>query len=433
MKKENRGIGFLIRSMNLKLKFSLAVIILISLMMFLVTVMLIDYQKRLIVAKTEIKSIVLVEKDIKELRDRLISITALVLIIGVLGAVTLAQFLTRPLLQLRKKMLKLEEGCLEIEIENKNLMRCWERLNCTKRDCPSYGSKDLRCWTIAGTFCREGTHGEFAKRLGDCRKCVVYKEACGDEIGELKEGFNIMVKNLCYNLNRLEEANREKKRLDRFRSLGEMSARVAHEIKNPLNAIEGAATYISKNFRGELLSEFTGIIKEEVERLNKLTTGLLSFSKPVLPQKSLGDINELIEKTIQLLKDEMKNAGLLIEPMLDRTIPNFYFDKGQIKQVLINLMVNAIEATPPEGRIILSSKKVNSIVSVHLKDTGIGIKNQDITNIFKPFYTTKTRGSGLGLAIAERIIRNHEGEISVESKEGEGTTFTLSLPFRDKP
>lgn len=417
--------------MNLKLKFSLAVILLISLMMLLVTIMILDFQKRLITNRIETKNITLVEADIKELRDRLISITALVLIIGILGAVTLAQFFTRPLLQLRKKMLKVEEGDLDIEIENKNLVKCWERLNCTKRDCPSYGSDDLRCWTIAGTFCREETVGEFAKKLGDCRKCIVYKEACGDEIGELKEGFNMMVKNLRYNLKRLEEANRERERLDRFRSLGEMSARVAHEIKNPLNAIEGAATYISKNFRGELLNEFTAIIKEEVERLNKLTTGLLSFSKPVLPQRSLGNINEIIEKTIQLLKDEMKNARLQVELRLDRGISDFYFDKGQIKQVLINLMVNAIEATPPDGRITISSERVNSMVKISLKDTGIGIKDEDLANIFKPFFTTKTRGSGLGLAIAERIIKNHEGTISVESKEKVGTTFTLSLPFRD--
>jgi signal transduction histidine kinase len=418
--------------MNLKLKFALAVILLISLMMFLVTIMLLDFQKRLITDRTETKSLVLVQEDMKELRDRLISITALALIIGIMGAVALAQFFTRPLLQLRKKMLKLQEGDLTVEIENKNLIKCWERLNCTKKDCPSFGAQDLRCWMVSGTFCMDEIRGEFAKKLGDCRKCIVYKEACGDEIGELKEGFNMMVKNLRYNLKRLEEANREKERLDRFRSLGEMSARVAHEIKNPLNAIEGAASYISKNFKGELLNEFTGIIKEEVERLNKLTTGLLSFSKPALPQKSLGDINELIEKTIQLLKDEMRNAEIQIELNLDRTIPYFYFDKGQMKQVLINLMVNAIEATPAEGSITFFSEMVNGMVSVHLKDTGMGIKKEDLTNIFKPFFTTKTRGSGLGLAIAERIIRNHDGKISVESREGKGTCFTISLPLMEK-
>lgn len=418
--------------MNLKLKFSLAVILLISLMMLLVTVMVLDFQKRLIIERTDTKSIVLIQKDINELRDRLISITALVLILGILGAVTLAQFFTRPLLQLRKKMLKLQEGDLNVEIENKDLIKCWERLNCNKRDCPAYGSKDLRCWMIAGTFCREGVEGEFARKLGDCRKCVVYKESCGDEIGELEEGFNIMVRNLRYNLKKLEEANREKERVGRFFALGEMSARVSHEIRNPLNAIEGAAAYISKNFRGELLSEFTGIIREEVERLNKLTTGLLSFSKPVLPQKSLGDINELIEKTINLLKDEIKTAGIIIESNLDRGIPHFYFDKGQLKQVLINLLVNSVEATPPDGKIMIYTESLNSTVRMHLKDTGVGIKAEDLSNIFKPFFTTKTRGSGLGLAIAERIIKNHDGKISVESKEDRGTTFTLSLPFKEK-
>jgi len=418
--------------MSLKLKFSLAVILLISLMMFLVTLMILDFQKRLITERIEAKDINLMEADIKELRDRLISITALVLLIGIVGAVTLAQFFTRPILEIKNKMLKIEEGNLEIVIDNRNLVRCWERLNCTKRDCPSYGSNDLRCWTIAGTFCREGTVGEFAKKLGDCRRCVVYKEACGDEIGELKEGFNMMVKNLRYNLKRLEEANREKERLDRFRALGEMSARIAHEIKNPLNAIEGAATYISKNFKGGLLNEFTEIIKEEAGRLNKLTAELLSFSKPALPEKSLGDINELIEKTIQLLKDEMKDAGVRIELRLERDIPHFYFDRGQMKQVLINLMVNAIEAIPPYGRIIISTKRLNSMVVVRLKDTGIGIREEYLPNIFKPFFTTKTRGSGLGLAIAERIIRNHDGDISVESREGRGTTFTISLPLSDK-
>ena len=163
-----------------------------------------------------------------------------------------------------------------------------------------------------------------------------------------------------------------------------------------------------------------------------MTTGLLSFSKPVLPQKSLGDINELIEKTINLLKDEIKNAGIIIESNLDRGIPHFYFDKGQLKQVLINLLVNSVEATPPDGKIMIYTEGLNSTVRMHLKDTGVGIKAEDLSNIFKPFFTTKTRGSGLGLAIAERIIKNHDGKISVESKEDRGTTFTLSLPFKEK-
>ena len=245
----------------------------------------------------------------------------------------------------------------------------------------------------------------------------------GDEIEELTGAFNKMVHDL-------KGSIKEQERLSRLAAMGELAARLAHEIRNPLNAIEGAASYISKNYKGELLYEFLHIIREEVSRINILTTSLLSFAKPVLPQSSLSDINEVVNETVNLINQEFMDKEIMLDVYLNRDIHNTMFDRNQIKQVIINLLLNALEVSEKGHKVEVTSERSDGLIVVSVKDSGKGISEKEMENIFKPFYTTKTKGTGLGLAIAEKILKEHGGEIRVESTNGRGSKFSLYLPIK---
>lgn len=242
-----------------------------------------------------------------------------------------------------------------------------------------------------------------------------------DEIGELSSAFNGMVV-------KLRQAIAEQDRLSRLAATGELAATLAHEIKNPLNAISGCATYIGKNFRGHLIEEFVSIINDEVSRINKLTMTLLNFARSVKPDLRPSDINKLVNETITLLSGEFSERGVSVGKELSERIPLISLDYNQIKQVLINLLVNSFDAVERGGTIKVRTFLSNGNVHISVEDNGKGIRQEDIGNIFNPFFTTKTRGTGLGLSISRKIAREHNGDIIVESVPGMGSKFTILLP-----
>ncbi len=244
-----------------------------------------------------------------------------------------------------------------------------------------------------------------------------------DEIGELGQAFNHMVV-------KLKHAMREQDRLSRLAATGELAATLAHEIKNPLNAIGGAASYIKENFKGTLINEFLTIISSEVSRINKLTTTLLNFAKPLKPQFEKTDINRIIRETVELIGPEIKESNVELKTDLEEKLPDTKCDPSQIKQIVINLLLNALDAVNGNGVIELQARKNRNMIEISVKDNGTGIKPEDLPQIFNPFYTTKTRGTGLGLAISKKIATEHNGDLVVESHYGKGSTFTLMIPIR---
>jgi len=241
-----------------------------------------------------------------------------------------------------------------------------------------------------------------------------------DEIGELSMAFNDM-------LNRLDNAIEEQERLCRLAATGELAATLAHEIKNPLNAIGGAAEYIGKNTKGSLAREFVSIITSEVSRINKLTTTLLSFSKTTAPNPELNDLNRVVLETLALLSKESPDLDIPIKEELADDLPLVNFDYNQIKQVILNLLINAQDAVDENGAITVRTWHEGNITFLAVQDNGSGISPEIIHHIFNPFFTTKTRGTGLGLAISKRIAREHGGDLTVDSIPGTGSTFTLVL------
>jgi two-component system, NtrC family, sensor histidine kinase HydH len=367
-----------------------------------------------------------IESRLGNLRTYIYLITGIMLLVGIGGAFLVSDFLTKPLRRLKDRMIDVQTGNLNVEVDNPRIVKCWERLDCDKDDCPSYGK--VRCWATAGTFCHGAVQGAFAQKIGDCRNCVVYQESCGDEIQELVEVFNQMLKDLKHNLKELEKVNTDKARMERLSALGEMATTVAHETKNPLNSIRLATSYLKKNFQGEILSEFLSIIEEEVMRLNEITSDFLGFSKPAPLKIRTTDMNALVKSTVELVRQEATDRNIEVIILTDEHVPPVPCDFSRMKQALLNLLLNAIDASAAGNTINITTEAAGARMTLSVQDTGRGIPPEEIENIFKPFYTTKTRGSGLGLAIVDRIVKEHKGEITVESTVGKGTKFTILLP-----
>ena len=242
---------------------------------------------------------------------------------------------------------------------------------------------------------------------------------------------------------RLYEKMKER---DRLAALGEMAAGLAHEIRNPLGAIKGAAQYLDPAGMQPGDAEILDIIVEEVNRLDGVVAQFLAYSRPPGPGNAkfqLTDVNEVLWKTMKLIENDLpKNVALELD--LTPGLPSINADAEQLKQVFINLALNAVQAMPDGGRLMVRTRRPHTPVELGLSestprysadqievrfaDTGAGIPEDALDRIFIPFYTTKSKGTGLGLAITQRIVKGHGGTIEVQSRIGEGSEFILRFP-----
>ena len=227
------------------------------------------------------------------------------------------------------------------------------------------------------------------------------------------------------------QVNRDKLiRYERLSAVGEVAAKVTHEIRNPMVAIGGFARRIlKKDSDGELNRNYLKIIVEEIGHLENILTDILYFAKPAMPSCSSVDLNRIIKGIIEMLEVEMEEHTICIERHLDAHAPVLSLDENQIRRVIINLMRNAIQAMPDGGTITVSTVQENQWVTVEIADTGIGISDDDIDKLFDAFFSSKSTGSGLGLTVSAQIINNHGGTIEVKRREPKGTVFMIKLPL----
>ncbi|MBX7100620.1 MAG: GAF domain-containing protein [Myxococcaceae bacterium] len=223
---------------------------------------------------------------------------------------------------------------------------------------------------------------------------------------------------------------------DRLAALGEMSAGLAHEIRNPLGAIKGAAQCLDPSKLPGEDGEFLEVIVEEVNRLNGVVSAFLDYARPLKQSFAPTDVNEVVTRTVRLIQNEMP-ASLTLEAQLADGLPRVDGDAEQLKQVLINLVQNALQAIGDKpGKIVLRTQRPDRFseargaesVELLVIDDGPGIPADQQPHIFVPFFTTKSKGTGLGLAICQRIVRGHGGSIVVQSRPGDGTSFVIRLP-----
>jgi len=255
-----------------------------------------------------------------------------------------------------------------------------------------------------------------------------------------KNGNLIGTINLGRDITELRNLREKIASMEKMAALGELAAKVAHEIRNPLLAIGGFAKRLDKSLQDENLKEYVRVIVDETKRLERILNETLSFVKPYYMGKKPFIINELINDVVNftdsVLKD--KNNELIVEIQEDCPVQGNY---DRLKEVLLNIITNANEATQ-NGKIYLRLKKIGRLPEsenlneeyfvIEIEDTGCGISEENMKKLFTPFFTTKTNGTGLGLAISKRIIEDHGGIISVESELNKGTIFKIYLPVYQK-
>jgi len=231
----------------------------------------------------------------------------------------------------------------------------------------------------------------------------------------------------------IKDLNEEVARHKRLAALGKLSAGIAHEIRNPLSSIRGLAQFVYNSFsKTDERKEDLNTIIQEVDRLNKLVVQVLDFAKLKKPNLIRFSINDLIRNVAELFKLEIKDKQIKFNLELTPDISQIQADEDQVRQILMNVIINAIQAIPKKGEIKIKTEKTllkgGPAIKLIVEDSGVGIPEKDLNQIFDPFFSTKEKGSGLGLSIVYKLIEAHQGEIKVESKEGEGTKFVIFLP-----
>jgi len=213
-------------------------------------------------------------------------------------------------------------------------------------------------------------------------------------------------------------------------AMGQVSTRIAHEIRNPLAIIGGFAKSVPKIYKDRNLTiKNANIIVEEVRRLEHTLSNVLDFTRQPIPEKSLTDVNILVKKTLRMFENKVISQGVTVKTNLEKGKLEAEFDSAQIKQVLINVIQNALNAMPKGGVLEIKSSVCDNKLCLDISDTGKGIPNHYLERIFEPFFTTRSSGAGLGLTISHGIIQNHNGNISIFSEEKKGTIVSILIPI----
>ena len=250
----------------------------------------------------------------------------------------------------------------------------------------------------------------------------------GDELDRLQSGFHQLRYTLDRYLSELDQLHQKQQALNCLATIGEMSAHVAHELRNSLSSLRGAARYLQRHPEAAQQTEFTSIIEEEVQRLYEMTEGFLDFSRPFDPQLEERDLCALAEETYHQFRTDYDNAGVALAFSGECPRPTAV-DPQLLHQALVNLLGNALDMLGAGDRVELRVEAADGDASrIVVRDTGPGIPDEERHRIFKPFVTNKDHGSGLGLAVVSKIALQHGGQADVANDPEGGARFTLILP-----
>ncbi len=252
-----------------------------------------------------------------------------------------------------------------------------------------------------------------------------------DEIGDLGRNFNHMMQQLRESREEIERLHRTQiSRAEHLATLGELATGLAHEIRNPLAGIAGVIEIVGRDLPAT--SPARAVVKDvrlEIGRISRTLTDLLETARPRHPEVRLSNLNTTVEHAVMLARQQVLSRPIKIELQKAPDLPEVEHDSDQVHQVLLNLLLNAVQAMENAGTVRVEIGARDNCATVLVSDTGRGISPQNLPNIFRPFYTTKGGGTGLGLSLAHRIVEEHHGRIEVTSTVGLGSSFTVLLPF----
>lgn len=230
----------------------------------------------------------------------------------------------------------------------------------------------------------------------------------------------------------LKEAEAQVRRSERLAALGQLTAGLAHELRNPMGTMRTSAEMLARTVEKEnaVAREMAGFIKEEVDRTNSLITRFLDFARPQSLKRETGDLPAMLDRAIERFEREKSGsaATVTVYKNYDPAIPPVAFDNELMERVIENLIMNAAQASPPNAVVTVKTRMLGDTVEICVIDRGTGIDARNLESIFNPFFTTKPEGVGLGLAICSKIVDEHGGHIAVESTVGEGSVFRVFLP-----
>jgi signal transduction histidine kinase len=259
-------------------------------------------------------------------------------------------------------------------------------------------------------------------------------QALETEIRSLTENW----RQFCDHCQRVHDT--EMVQAEHLATMGELAAGVAHEIRNPLAGIAGAIEIISKDFpKDHPDREILDDLREEVRRIEKVLNDLLTYARPKPPQFGMADLKDTVARTLQLARQQIGSKNVEFSIQIPSPLPRFRMDPEQLQQVLLNLVLNGIQAIDQEGKITIHASVVggsgapnrSNSVEIAVSDTGSGISREQLEKIFRPFYTTKRGGTGLGLSLCRRIISQHGGTLAAESEVNKGSRFIIRIPMRE--
>jgi len=232
----------------------------------------------------------------------------------------------------------------------------------------------------------------------------------------------------------LKQAQAEVRRSERLAALGQLTAGLAHELRNPMGTMKTSAEMLAKSVPEDnaIAREMAGFIQEEVDRTNSLITRFLDFARPQHLKMSKGDMAALLDRVIERFERETSGAAAKVTVFKNYSpdIPPLEFDAELMERVIHNLVTNAAQASPAGGVVTVKTRRIDGQMEIAVIDRGSGIEAKDRESIFNPFFTTKAEGVGLGLAIVSKIVDEHGGQITVESEVGEGSVFHVFLPIK---
>ena len=267
-------------------------------------------------------------------------------------------------------------------------------------------------------------------RDGDLDVAVKFADQ-QDEIGDLGRDFNETVRQMRESREEIQRLYRtQMSRAEHLATLGELAAGLAHEIRNPLAGIAGVIDIIGRDLPEsspgrQVLKE----VQDEILRIKRILSDLLEYARPRQPDFHKADLNSTIERAVTFARQQVFSQPIQVEFVRNEKLPPVEHDPAQIQQVLLNLLLNGIQALNGKGQVRVELEVRDTSVLTRVKDNGRGIAPEALPNIFRPFFTTKGQGTGLGLSLARRIIESHGGKIEASSAPGEGTEFKVWLPI----
>lgn len=277
-------------------------------------------------------------------------------------------------------------------------------------------------------------HGHFDYSINQYAEIVIFNlvggvmGALGDRLKQARERAEHNAEERQKAYDELQKTFEQLLQAEKLASLGELSAGIVHEVRNPLGAIKGAVEILEDELAADSpRREFADLAKKEVERLDKLVGEFLRFARPATLLVGPNDLNKIVESVISLVENQATAQSVSVERNLQRDLPNVLVDSEQVKQVLLNLAINSLQAMSSGGKLLFRTFEKNGFSIVEVEDNGVGIDEKIASRIFDPFFTTKEKGVGLGLSVAHKIVSQHEGNISGENRDGK-TVFSLYLP-----